>query len=128
MNSSIRSAGTTSASSSRVMDTMCQRISVPCMSKVMYFGSKSSISVLPFVVPPRRPRLSRREFEFRGRRSGQYFLQERLGALLLGRGQDLSGVAAFDDQAFVHEQQGVGDLAGEADFVGDHDHGHALGG
>ncbi len=44
----------------------------------------------------------------------------------LGVGEDFAGVAAFDDVAVVHEDQGVGDFAGEAHFVGDDDHGHAF--
>src|SRR6476646_12159588 len=55
--------------------------------------------------------------------------EEGLRALLARVGDDLPRVAALDDDAAVHEDQGVGDLPGEPDLVRDHDHRHVqLGG
>src|SRR4051812_45993561 len=50
--------------------------------------------------------------------------EEGLRALLLRRGEHPSRVAALDHDAAVHEHGQVGNLPGEADLVGDHDHGH----
>ncbi len=51
-----------------------------------------------------------------------------MGAGVVWVGQDGAGVAGFDDGAVVHEDEGVAGFAGEAHFVGDDDHGHAVGG
>ena len=40
-------------------------------------------------------------------------------------GDHVGGCAGLNDHAPVHEDQAVADLPGEADLVGDHDHGHA---
>ena len=40
----------------------------------------------------------------------------------------LPGRAFLDDDAVAHEQDAIGDLSGKADFVGDNDHCHAIGG
>ncbi len=50
---------------------------------------------------------------------------EGAGALVLGVVDDLAGRALLDDEALVEEDHGVGGLAGEADLVGDDDHGRA---
>jgi len=51
--------------------------------------------------------------------------KEALGAFLLRVAEDLVGWPLLDDQAVVHEDDAVGDVAGEADLVGHDDHGHA---
>ncbi|BDZ54876.1 hypothetical protein GCM10025870_19490 [Agromyces marinus] len=43
----------------------------------------------------------------------------------MGVVEEVVGVAVFDDSAFVHEHDLVGDFAGEAHLVGDDEHGHA---
>src|SRR3954451_22015061 len=52
--------------------------------------------------------------------------EEGLSALLLWRCDDLRRIPALDDDAAVHEHEGVRDLAGEPDLVGDDDHRHAV--
>src|SRR5215217_4202814 len=55
-------------------------------------------------------------------------LEEGAGAGVLGAADHLGGDALLHDHALVHEDDPVGDLAGEAHFVGDDQHGHALDG
>jgi hypothetical protein len=45
---------------------------------------------------------------------------------VLGIGQHLARMPRLDDHAAVHEHQSAADLAGEADLVRDHNHGHAV--
>src|SRR5687768_1878766 len=45
---------------------------------------------------------------------------------MLGFGQHLTGMPRLDDHTAVHEDECVADLAGEADLVRDHNHGHAV--
>ena len=54
--------------------------------------------------------------------------EERAGALHLRGLDELTGGALFDDHAAVHEEDAVGDVAGEGHFVGHDDHRHLLGG
>ena len=58
--------------------------------------------------------------------TSEHLGEEGLGALVLWVGDDLAGISALDDDAFVHEDKGVSDLAGKSDLMGDDDHGHAL--
>src|SRR5580704_17065396 len=51
--------------------------------------------------------------------------QEALRAFLLWIVEHLGRRALLDDAALVDEDDAVGDLAGEADFMGDDDHRHA---
>ena len=44
----------------------------------------------------------------------------------LGVIENLLRCAAFEDVSFVHEENPVGDFAGEGHFVRDDDHGHAF--
>ena len=60
--------------------------------------------------------------------SSQHLREERLGTGVLGVAEDVGGRALLDDDAAVHEDDAVADLAGEADLVGDHDHRHPVGG
>ena len=57
---------------------------------------------------------------------GAHPREERLGALVLRVADDVLRRALLDDDAAVHEDDAVGDLAGEAHLVGDDDHRHAL--
>src|SRR6266436_7496758 len=51
---------------------------------------------------------------------------QKSASALLGRVvEHLLGRALFDDDAVVHKDDAVGDIAGEAHLVGDDDHGHA---
>src|SRR5690606_15673627 len=52
--------------------------------------------------------------------------QERRGAFLLRVVEDLVGWSLFDDDAAVHEDDGVGDLTGETDLVRDDHEGRAV--
>ena len=55
----------------------------------------------------------------------EHLREEALEAFALGVVEEVGGRAGLDDFAFVHEDDLVGDLAGEAHLVGDHQHGHA---
>ncbi|GAA2494466.1 hypothetical protein GCM10023100_10640 [Actinocorallia cavernae] len=64
-----------------------------------------------------------------GRGAGSEDLGEEVpGAGVLRVVQHLGGRALFDDPAAVDEDDPVGDLAGEADLMGDDDQGGAAGG
>src|SRR5690349_2230518 len=52
--------------------------------------------------------------------------EEILGTLALGIGEELFRRGVLNDLAVGHKDHAVCGLAGEAHFVGDHDHGHAL--
>src|SRR5690606_13817935 len=58
----------------------------------------------------------------------QYVVEELARALFAWRREQLGGWRGLDDPAAVEEDHPVGYLPGEAHFVGDHHHGHALGG
>ena len=64
-----------------------------------------------------------------GSEGGKLFIddgsKEGAGALLAGVGEELAGRALLDDDAVVHEQHPVGDLARKAHLVGDDEHGDA---
>jgi len=50
--------------------------------------------------------------------------EEELGSIFGGVGEEVFGCADFDDLAALHEDDAVGDLAGEAHFMGHNHHGH----
>jgi len=56
----------------------------------------------------------------------QNLFEEELEAFAFGVVEEGLRVVLFDDLAFIHEDDAVGDLAGEAHFVGDSNHGFAL--
>ena len=58
--------------------------------------------------------------------SGEDFAEELLCAGVLGAFQHFGCGPGLDDESVVHEDDVVGDLAGEPDFVCDDDHGEAL--
>ena len=49
------------------------------------------------------------------------FCQELAGARVIGLAEDAGRRAGFEDVAGFHEDDGIGDFAGKADFVGDDD-------
>ena len=51
--------------------------------------------------------------------------QEKLRTLLLGIGEEVLRCSHFHDIAISHEDDTIGDGAGEPHLVGDNDHGHA---
>src|SRR5438445_10642875 len=57
--------------------------------------------------------------------SRQYRRDEILRALVLRLAEDVLRRPGLDDAAAIHEDDAVGDLAGEAELVGDDDHRHA---
>src|SRR5712691_5874305 len=81
-------------------------------------------TTLPVVRPAARPK----PWLARTSRVSEDFLEEALRALLAGAAKEGLGLAGLHDHALVHEDDAVGDLAGEAHLVGDDDHGHALAG
>src|SRR5713101_412092 len=56
----------------------------------------------------------------------QNFREKRARAFLLRIAQDVPRLASLDDDAAVHEDQAVADFAGEAHFMGDDHHRHAV--
>lgn len=60
-------------------------------------------------------------------RSCQNPLQELSRPRFLGVFEDFGWRPLFDDGAFVHVDDAVGDLVGEAHLVGGEEHGHAEG-
>src|SRR5437899_2826656 len=61
-------------------------------------------------------------------RGSEDLIEKSPGALFARAAEERLRVAGLHDHALVHEDDAVGDLAGEAHLVGDHDHGHALAG
>ena len=59
--------------------------------------------------------------------SCQYPLQELLRPWLFGLAEELLGRGVFDDDAAVHKQDTAGNVAREAHFVRDDQHGHSCG-
>ena len=52
--------------------------------------------------------------------------EELAGALVLRRGEELVGRALLRDPAGVKEADAIGERAGEAHLVGDHEHGEVV--
>src|ERR1700735_4785486 len=57
-----------------------------------------------------------------GCRLPQYLLQKQLRTLMLRVIKKFLGCVDFDDLPGIHKNDPVGDLPGEAHFVGDHQH------
>src|SRR5262245_22826485 len=56
----------------------------------------------------------------------QNLRQKQLCSLAAWLAEEIGGRCVFNDLAFIHKDDAVGDLACEAHFVRDHDHGHAV--
>lgn len=52
--------------------------------------------------------------------------QELLGSFFFGAGEEVLGMAFFDDMAIFHKEYMVGHIAGKTHFVGHDNHGHTL--
>jgi hypothetical protein len=59
-------------------------------------------------------------------REMQDLAEEQLGALVLRIVEELVWLVLLDDLALIHEDHPVGNLPGEAHFVGHAEHGHAF--
>ena len=56
----------------------------------------------------------------------KHLIQEALGPFMARMAEEFFRRAFFDDKATVHEDDAVGHFTGEAHFVRDHNHGHAV--